>query len=69
MLINAHLSDIFFNRAFDEECKQYDRGQFVGYNHEAMITEAETLLFSLDGLGVGGLPSPEELVEDFYARV
>jgi hypothetical protein len=69
MRVNMHVSDLFFNRDMQEAAVFDDRGNFASYNLDVLHREAETMLSSLEGLGVRDLPSVGDLVADFQERV
>ena len=68
VMIDANISDLFFNSDL-EATRRLDRdGNFLGYDDEALRAEAECFLAYLARLGVS-VPSVDDLVADFYARV
>jgi hypothetical protein len=67
--VDANISDLFFNSDLSL-AKVHDRdGGFVGYDDEALRCEAKLFLEYLARLTVGGVPSVDDLVADFYERV
>ena len=66
-ITNDNISDLFFNRDL-EHAKEVGEGG-IDYTIPVMIDEARMMLQNLQGLGVIDLPSPEELVGDFFARM
>lgn len=68
MRVDANISDLFFNTDISDARLLDAKGNFVGFNEEAMLGVAEDTLGCLSRLGVA-VPSPRELVDDFYKRV
>lgn len=66
--ISNCISDLFFNQDVSD-ANTYKDGKFDGYDHAKMVANAIPFLTSLEHLGVRELPSVEELIADFYARV
>lgn len=69
MAINQNVSDLFFNTDFSDCITSDEKGNFTGYHSVKLRTEAEVFLCCLGRLGVGGLPSIEELLCDFHNRI
>lgn len=65
--IDTNISDLFFNTDLSDT-RVMENGQFARYDEGKMRTEAELFLGCLERLGVP-VPSPEDLVADYYARV
>lgn len=66
--MDQNISDLFFNTDVSD-AKEYDRGDFSGFDDDKMLYEAELFLGCLDRLNVGDLPSARELVDNFYGRI
>jgi len=69
-MVNAYVSDIFFNSdASQQSVATSSENQTYGLCHDKMNESAQATIERLEGLGVKDLPTPQELVEDFFARV
>lgn len=67
MTVNIHISDMFFNIA----SHKYQQRQILLDNDEPrgdIYKDANEFLASLVALHVAGIPTVEELVEDFFRR-
>lgn len=66
--VKVQISDLFFN--WDHrEAEQHDTaGQFAGWDHAKMISQANSFLAMLGALNIP-VPSAEDMVDDFLARV
>lgn len=68
MHIDTNISDLFFNTDISR-AKIYDhKGHFMGYKEDVLKEEATDFLNTLDRLGVN-VPTPDQLVQDFYNRI
>jgi hypothetical protein len=67
--VGMHLSDLFFNHDLSNAYVEGAKDDGGDYDDEKLKEEAETFLGFLRGMGVTDLPSAEELVEDFRARL
>lgn len=72
--MNTYLSDLFF--AMDRSTAEVldSKGNFEKYDPDNMLAAAKDFHASLSGylndMGIyHGVPSPEEIVEDFYKRL
>lgn len=65
--INGDVSDLFFNRDL-ENCRQFSRGAFTGWDDKRLREEAKYFLDALSRLGVT-TPTVDDLIADFYNRV
>lgn len=61
--VNIHVSDLFFNRDLSDA---YRGGR---YEEDRLRVEAQMLLDNLRHLGVEPLPTADQLVKDFLARL
>lgn len=68
MKINGNISDLFFNTDLEDTKKKDAHGNFNGFDEEKLNEEASSFLASLQWLGVE-VPSCEDLIADFYARL
>jgi hypothetical protein len=67
--VDDNISDLFFNTEIPAACITSDaKGQFIEYDHAGMMEHARTFLGCLERLNVT-VPTPEELMSDFYGRV
>ena len=71
MNVNAYISDIFFNSDAPQTSVALasDGNQTYGLCHTKMEESAAATIGRLEGLGVQDLPTPKELVKDFFDRV
>lgn len=67
MAINTAISDLFL--AIDLGPPDDDDAGEFGYHHEALREHAGDMLFNLAELGVLDLPTIDEVVADFLARL
>lgn len=70
--IPTALSDLFFNHdlsdAYHDGADPEDDGA-TRFDADKLAAEARIFLDCLEALGVGGLPTTSELIEDFYGRI
>lgn len=69
MTVDGNISDLFFNLDHDHAKKHDNHGNFVEFDADSLNTSAIWFLKTLRTLGVSDIPSPQELVNDFYDRV
>lgn len=69
MKIDPNISDLFFNTDTSRAVMLDKKGRFEDFDNRVLSEEADMLLQCLDRLGVTNLPTREELVGDFLARV
>lgn len=67
MKINGNISDLFFNTDLNAAAQHDLRGEFTGYDHEALRAEAAMFLGCLERLGIA-VPPIDDLTADFYER-
>lgn len=67
--IDERLSDLFFNLDHAHAKKRDTHGNFVEFDADSINTTAVWFLRCMRDLGVRNVPSTQELVNDFYARV
>jgi hypothetical protein len=66
--VHTAISDLFFNTDHDTAAT-YERGVFKGYARTELLEQARAVLGCLEDLGVGSLPTPQDLVDDFMRRL
>ena len=64
--INIYISDLFFNTDISSAVNHDEDG--AAYDAAALLSEAESFLACLEGLGVHA-PTADELVADFQRRL
>lgn len=65
---SGDISDLFFNLDHSAN-KKMKNGLYDGFDEEKLKIETEWFLASLRRLGVGCLPTSEQLVADFLKRI
>lgn len=68
MAINGNISDLFFNTDVSGAAEHDASGQFTGYDDAKLREEARLFLNCLIRLDVE-VPTADDLIADFYARV
>lgn len=69
MRVDPNISDLFFNTDVDAARRYDKKGHFDCFDHGTMMIEAGHVLGCLERLGVPNLPTADDLVADFLARV
>jgi len=66
--IDGNISDLFFNLDLEATVVKDANGKFVCFDDDKLRAEAGWFIECLDRLNVA-VPSIDELIADFYARV
>lgn len=66
--VKVPVSDLFFNWDHQEAQQHDTEGNFSGWDHAKLISQANSFLVMLSMLNIP-VPSAEDVVDDFLARV
>lgn len=67
-MVDANISDLFFNTNFDGCVVKDAKGRFSHYDELKLSDEAASFLGCLERLNVA-IPSSTDLIADFYKRI
>ena len=68
LIYRATVSDLFFNTDHSDALIKDSKGNFSHYDDDLMMAEAETFVEQMKIINVV-VPSPREMIKDFYDRL